>query len=164
MAWSQEFSLDARTNLNECIDRHDCHIGLRFCIVHQIQVNQFFQLQIIRLHTVNDIGKQSRHILADCHARNHLTFPPQQHIHKKNQRNEKKKNMKCQWTTSLYQSIFFLLYIFQLTFLTASFFFSFLSLFNSDFNSKISPFLVVVKYFESVILFSILLCANVSML
>lgn len=50
------------------------------------------------------------------------------------------------------------------TFLTASFFFSFLSLFNSDFSSKISPFLVVVKYFESVILFSILLCANVSML
>lgn len=37
------------------------------------------------------------------------------------------------------------------TFLTASFFFSFLSLFNSDFNSNISPFLVVVKYFESVI-------------
>lgn len=36
------------------------------------------------------------------------------------------------------------------TFLTASRFFSFLSLFNSDFSSKISPFLVVVKYFESV--------------
>lgn len=50
------------------------------------------------------------------------------------------------------------------TFLTASFFFSFLSLFNSDFNSKISPFLVVVKYFESVILFSLLLCAKVSIL
>lgn len=40
----------------------------------------------------------------------------------------------------------------ELTFFTASFFFSFLSLFNSDFSSNISPFLVVVKYFESVIL------------
>ena len=39
-----------------------------------------------------------------------------------------------------------------ITFLTASFFFSFLSLFNSDLSSNISPFLVVVKYFESVIL------------
>lgn len=40
----------------------------------------------------------------------------------------------------------------DVTFLTASFFFSFLSLFNSDFNSNISPFLVVVKYFESVMI------------
>lgn len=39
-----------------------------------------------------------------------------------------------------------------ITFLTASLFFSFLSLFNSDFNSNISPFLVVVKYLLSVIL------------
>jgi len=38
------------------------------------------------------------------------------------------------------------------TFFTASLFFSFLSLFNSDFNSNISPFLVVVKYLLSVIL------------
>ena len=39
----------------------------------------------------------------------------------------------------------------EITFLTASFFFSFLSLLSSDFNSNISPFFVVVKYLESVI-------------
>lgn len=39
----------------------------------------------------------------------------------------------------------------KLTFLTASRFFSFLSELSSDLSSKISPFLVVVKYFESVI-------------
>ena len=38
---------------------------------------------------------------------------------------------------------------FELTFLTASRFFSFLSELSSDFSSKISPFFVVVKYFES---------------
>lgn len=41
---------------------------------------------------------------------------------------------------------------FVFTFLTASFFFSFLSWLSSDLSSKISPFLVVVKYLESVIL------------
>jgi hypothetical protein len=41
-----------------------------------------------------------------------------------------------------------------MVFLTASLFLSFLSEFNSDFNSNISPFLVVVKYFESVIFIS----------
>ena len=39
-----------------------------------------------------------------------------------------------------------------ITFLTASFFFSFLSLLSSALSSKISPFFVVVKYLESVIL------------
>lgn len=42
--------------------------------------------------------------------------------------------------------------MYSFTFFTASLFFSFLSLFNSDFNSNISPFLVVVKYLLSVIL------------
>ena len=41
------------------------------------------------------------------------------------------------------------------TFFTASRFFSFLSEFNSDFSSNISPFLVVVKYLESDILIQI---------
>lgn len=39
-----------------------------------------------------------------------------------------------------------------ITFFTASFFFSFFSLLSSDLSSNISPFFVVVKYFESVIL------------
>jgi hypothetical protein len=38
-----------------------------------------------------------------------------------------------------------------LAFFTASLFFSFLSLLSSDFSSNISPFFVVVKYLESVI-------------
>jgi len=44
---------------DKCVDSHDCHIWLTLGIVHQIQVHQFFQLQVVSLDTIHNIGKQS---------------------------------------------------------------------------------------------------------
>ena len=41
------------------IDSHDSHIWLRLSVVHEIKVHKFLQLQIIGLHTIDDIRKQS---------------------------------------------------------------------------------------------------------
>ena len=133
--------------LDKCVDRHNCQIGLALGIVHQIQINQLLQLQIISLHAIDHIGEQSA---VTCHLYNnwfakaitvtaHLTSLPT--------------------------------VILAMTFLTASRFFSFFSELSSVFSSKISPtirivtsnftshsyyalipFLVVVKYLESVMM------------
>lgn len=47
-----------KTNLNKSVDGHDSHVWLRFSIVHEIQVDQFLQLQVICLHAVYYIGEQ----------------------------------------------------------------------------------------------------------
>ena len=48
----------SRTYLNERIDSHDGHVGLTFSIVHQIEINEFLQLQVVRLHTVHHVGEE----------------------------------------------------------------------------------------------------------
>ena len=52
--------LTARTKesyLDERVDGHDGQLGLSLGIVHQVQIHQLLQLQIIRLNAVDDIGK-----------------------------------------------------------------------------------------------------------
>ena len=66
------------TVLNKCVDSHDDgHVGLRLSIVHQIQVDQLLQLQVVCLHAVDHVREESRHVLAHSHAGNHLlhSFP-----------------------------------------------------------------------------------------
>lgn len=60
------------TNLNKSVDRHNGHIRLRFGIVHQIQIDQFLQFQVVRLHAVDDIREKGGDIFADGHAGNDL--------------------------------------------------------------------------------------------
>ena len=45
---------------------------MAFGIIHEIKVDQFLQLQIVGLHAVGHIRKESAHILAHGHGRNHL--------------------------------------------------------------------------------------------
>jgi len=47
------------TDLNKCVDSHDSHVGLTLCIVHQVEVDEFLQLQVISLHAVDNVREQS---------------------------------------------------------------------------------------------------------
>ena len=74
--------------LDERVDGHDGKIGLTLGIVHQVEVDELLQLQIVRLHAVDNVGKESAvimlnvgrtseaHLLPDilayCHARDDL--------------------------------------------------------------------------------------------
>lgn len=58
--------------LNERVDGHDGHIGLRFGVVHQIQIDQLLELQVVRLHAVDDVRKECGNVLANRHAGNDL--------------------------------------------------------------------------------------------
>lgn len=60
------------THLDEGVDSHDGHVWLRLCIVHEVQVNQLLQLEVVGLHAVDDIWEEGRHVLADGHAGNDL--------------------------------------------------------------------------------------------
>lgn len=121
-------SWNLRTYLDKCINCHDGHIRLALGIIHQIKIYKFLQFQVVCLHAVNNIREQCRYIFAYSHRCNHL---------------EKK---------FILRLMNFFPFLQWHTFLTASLFFSFFSLLSSDLSSKISPFFVVVKYFESVIL------------
>jgi hypothetical protein len=66
-----EFSVHV-THLNERVDCHDCHVWLRFCVVHEIQIHELLKLQIVGLHAVDDVGEESGHIFSDSHACNDL--------------------------------------------------------------------------------------------
>lgn len=54
------------------VNSHDSHVWLTLGIVHQVEVDQFFQFQVIRLHAVDDVREQSteqgtRHyVTTDC--------------------------------------------------------------------------------------------------
>lgn len=108
------------------VHSHDSHVWLTLGIVHQVQIDKLFQFQVVRLHAVHDVGEQS----TAPGTENYVTtvskpkviyysavwqqFPP---VH----------------LTSLPTVID------AMTFFTASFFFSFLSLFSSALSSNISP-------------------------
>ena len=46
-------------HLHKRVDSHDSHVGLVLGIVHQVQVYQLLQLQVVCLHAVDDIRKKS---------------------------------------------------------------------------------------------------------
>lgn len=57
-----------RAHLNERVDGHDGHIGLRLGVVHQVQIDQLLQLEIVRLHAVDDVREERGNVLANRHA------------------------------------------------------------------------------------------------
>jgi hypothetical protein len=62
----------SRTHLDERVDGHNRHVRLRLGVVHQVQVDQLLQLQIVGLHAVDHVREQGRHVLAHRHAGNDL--------------------------------------------------------------------------------------------
>lgn len=60
--WSSEHprpsSDQAPIHLHKGVDSHDGHVGLTLGIVHQIQVHQLLQLQVVCLHTVHHVGEE----------------------------------------------------------------------------------------------------------
>lgn len=48
----------APPHLHKGVDGHDGHVGLTLGIVHQVQVHQLLQLQVVRLHTVHHVGEE----------------------------------------------------------------------------------------------------------
>lgn len=59
-------------DLGKSVDCQDSKIRLRFGVIHQVQVNQFLQLQIISLHAVDHVCKQRTDIFSNSHASNDL--------------------------------------------------------------------------------------------
>lgn len=51
--WQTEFYL------HKGVNSHDSHVRLTLGIVHQIEVDQLFQFQIVSLHAVHNIWEQS---------------------------------------------------------------------------------------------------------
>lgn len=49
------------------INSHDGHVGLTLGIVHQVEVHQLFQFQVVCLHAVHDIGEQGAETETRCH-------------------------------------------------------------------------------------------------
>ena len=41
--------------LDKRVDGHDGHVGLALGVVHQVEVDELLELQIIRLHAVDDV-------------------------------------------------------------------------------------------------------------
>lgn len=110
--------------LHKCVNSHDSHVWLAFGIVHQVEVNQLFQFQVVRLHAVHNIWKQSTARGTNCDVtsdKNIYTYIHRMAI------------FPAAHLTSLPTVID------AMTFFTASFFFSFLSLFSSALSSNISP-------------------------
>lgn len=58
--WSQSFycNVHAGSCLDEAVDGHDGHVWLALSIVHQVEVDQLLQLQIVCLHAVHHIREQ----------------------------------------------------------------------------------------------------------
>lgn len=44
--------------LDKAVDGHDGHIRLALGVVHQVEVNQLLQLQVVCLHAVHHIWEQ----------------------------------------------------------------------------------------------------------
>lgn len=49
---------DGNCNLDEGVDGHDGHVGLALGVVHQVEVDQLLQLQVVRLHAVHHVREQ----------------------------------------------------------------------------------------------------------
>lgn len=44
--------------LHKAVDSHNGHVWLTFGVVHQVQIHQLLQLQVVSLHTVHNIRKE----------------------------------------------------------------------------------------------------------
>lgn len=44
--------------LHEAVDSHDGHVRLALGVVHQVEIDQLLELQVIGLHAVNHVWKQ----------------------------------------------------------------------------------------------------------
>lgn len=118
--WKTELHLDKRVN------GHDSHVWLALGIVHQVEVDQLFQFQVVRLHAIHNIWEKStagEQVVTWVLKTGNYINPPLTFL---------TLFLKDHLTS-------FPTVIDAMTFLTASFFFSFLSLFSSALSSNISP-------------------------
>ena len=60
------------TILDEGVNCHDGHVWLALGVVHQVEVDQLFQLEVVSLHAVGHVRKQGADIFADGHRRDDL--------------------------------------------------------------------------------------------
>mmetsp|Transcript_69392 Transcript_69392/g.201331 ORF Transcript_69392/g.201331 Transcript_69392/m.201331 type:complete len:285 (-) Transcript_69392:17-871(-) len=58
--------------LAEGVDGQDRQLRLRLGVIHDVQVHQLLQLDVVRLDAIHDICEQSGHVLADGHVRDDL--------------------------------------------------------------------------------------------
>jgi hypothetical protein len=47
-----------RAVLDEGVDGHDGKVGLRLGVVHEVQIDELLELEVIRLHAVDDVGEE----------------------------------------------------------------------------------------------------------
>lgn len=60
------------SHLGKGVHSEDGQVRLRLGVVHQIQVDQFLQLQAVRLHTVDHVWEQRADVLPNRHTCNDL--------------------------------------------------------------------------------------------
>ncbi|GIL87928.1 hypothetical protein Vretifemale_15975 [Volvox reticuliferus] len=58
--------------LHERVDSHNRQVRLGLCIVDEVKVDKLLQLQVIRLHAVDHVGEEHRHILSHGHSCDNL--------------------------------------------------------------------------------------------
>lgn len=54
-----KYLLQVELYLYKGVNSHDSHVWLTLGIVHQVEVDQLFQLQVVSLHAVHNIWEQS---------------------------------------------------------------------------------------------------------
>jgi hypothetical protein len=58
------------TYLDERVDGEDDELRLCLCIVHEVEVDEFLLFQVLRLHVLEDIRKETGDVLSDGHVGN----------------------------------------------------------------------------------------------
>ena len=62
----------ATSNLGEGVDSQNGQVRLRLGVVHQVQVDQLLELQVVCLHAVDHIREEGADVLAHRHAGDNL--------------------------------------------------------------------------------------------
>ena len=70
--------MQKKTKQSQCVEccpyvnDEDCFVWLRSCIVDDVQIHEFFEFQIVRLHGFNNVGEERGDILSHRHGRDHF--------------------------------------------------------------------------------------------
>lgn len=60
------------TYLYESVHRHNGHVRLGFCVIHQIQIDELLQFEVVGLHAVDYVWEQRGYIFANGHRSDNL--------------------------------------------------------------------------------------------
>lgn len=59
-------------DLNKSVDSQNGQVRIALSIIHDIEVHQLLELEILRVHALDHIGEEHGHVLSDRHGGDHL--------------------------------------------------------------------------------------------